>query len=67
MAEDKNYPGQLERYRDLKAARLDYIESFRDSLDTSPNKELIAAMSIAEELAGLCYVLDGIRYAARKS
>lgn len=58
--EQKIYPGSVERYRALREARLE-----AETKDETP--ELTVARQIAEELAGLAYILDGIRYAARKS
>jgi len=57
----KIYPGSVDRYR--------FLREKRQQAETDPkgNDNLVAALSIAEELAGLAYILDGIRYAARKS
>lgn len=55
------YPGGVERYR---AAR-----KLREELETGenvPQSDYLAA-AIVEELAGLAYILDGIRYAARQT
>lgn len=61
----KIYPGSLDRYRELRANR----EAFEASnLALDPEHAVIGAgLNIAEQLAGLAYILDGIRYAARKS
>jgi len=58
--ETKVYPGSIERYR--------FLREKRQAAETDPkgNDTLVAALSIAEEIAGLTYVLDGIRYAARQ-
>lgn len=58
-ANDKIYPGSLERYRAIRAMR----EESDAQEGSSPNPSLM----IAEELAGLAYILDGIRYSTRKS
>lgn len=67
--EPKIYPGNLDRYRTLRARR-EQVEAAAAEAGstggTSASSE-IAALSIAEELAGLAYILDGIRYAARKN
>jgi len=58
MADEKVYPGSLSRYQTLRALREETEESL-------PMNERVALV-IAEELAGLAYILDGIRYSARK-
>jgi hypothetical protein len=53
---EKVYPGNLARYVELRETR--------NTLDPSdPN---FFAACVAEELAGLSYILDGIRYSARQ-
>lgn len=65
MADDtKNYPGGLSAYTRLRemreAAQGDYEKgTITGDLPT------VAALAIAEELAGLSYILDGIRYQTR--
>jgi len=55
--QEKVYPGNIGRYNELRAAR--------EALDPSdPN---FFAAVVCEELAGLAYILDGIRYSARQS
>lgn len=62
--EKKVYPGNLDRYNQLRELRLAAESS--DTEDGPTMTEQLVALSIAEELAGLAYILDGIRYAARK-
>lgn len=68
--EPKIYPGSLDRYRDLRKLR-EEIESVPDAGgrpgSRGENQQAYLLASIAEEFAGLAYILDGIRYAARKS
>jgi len=65
--ETKIFPGNLERYKALR--------KFREELETDPGSEghgaggntsNFLAAAIAEELAGLSYILDGIRYQTRQ-
>jgi len=58
----ENYPGKLARYHDLKVQR----EKAETVADGAPTQEVMF-LSIAEELAGLAYILDGIRYSTRRS
>jgi hypothetical protein len=51
------YPGSLERYRTIRKAR----EILEEEGTLDP------LTLIAEELAGLAYLLDGIRYSTRKT
>jgi len=54
--EAKVYPGNLERWKSLRAAA-----------EAQPENSFEKhAANVAAELAGLAYILDGIRYAARK-
>jgi hypothetical protein len=55
---DKIYPGSIDRYRELRAAREEAQAS---------NQPVDPAMVLAEELAGLAYIGDGIRYSLRKN
>jgi hypothetical protein len=56
-SEEKVYPGNLARYVEMREVR--------SSMDVSdPN---FFAAVIAEELTGLAYILDGIRYSARQN
>jgi hypothetical protein len=50
------YPGSLDRYRALR--------SEREASEAHGNYD--PAMAICEALEGLAYLLDGIRYSARK-
>jgi len=61
--ETKVYPGSIDRYRELRQAReaLTPAEGEVGGADL----HLLTAAVIAEELAGLAYILDGIRYSAR--
>lgn len=55
-AENKNrFPGQLDRYAAIKEIRQ----------ATSPDDVRFVGLCIAEELAGLSYILDGIRFNSR--
>lgn len=66
--DQKIYPGNLERYRDLRKLReeAEVGVSGDEGIQPTPPQEY-AALCIAEELAGLSYILDGIRYSARKN
>jgi hypothetical protein len=55
---DKIYPGNVDRYRELRAAR---EEAQAKGEQTDP------ALVLAEELAGIAYIADGIRYSLRKN
>jgi len=61
----KVYPGNLDRYTELREAR-EQLQSSTGPEDVA-NLNLLLAATIAEELAGLAYILDGIRYSARKN
>lgn len=61
--EAKIYPGSIDRYRELRRLREQFEEGGSEGGERHP---LFAAAVIAEELAGLAYILDGIRYSARK-
>jgi hypothetical protein len=50
------YPGRLTRYHALMAQRKEA------EAENAPD---LVGFVIAEEIAGLAYILDGIRYAAR--
>ena len=56
---EKQYPGSLTRYRHLRKTR-------ENAEKTAMGPSELAALTIAEELAGLAYLLDGIRYSARQ-
>lgn len=60
----KLYPGSVERYRALREKRESLTPA--DGEENVENLNLLLAATIAEELAGLAYILDGIRYSARK-
>lgn len=51
----KVYPGQLARYTELR--------ELRAAAEKNSPEELY--LTIAEELAGLSYIMDGIRYNTR--
>jgi hypothetical protein len=55
--EPKVYPGNIARYNELR--------EMRTSLDPSDPNYFAAVL--CEELSGLSYILDGIRYSARQS
>lgn len=55
----KVYPGQLEDFLALREARQQAQQ--HDDVDTAH----VIGLAIAEQLAGLNYILDGIRYSAR--
>jgi hypothetical protein len=61
-SEEKVYPGNLARYVELRNRRL----VLEDTGLGAGSAEGYAAACIAEELAGLSYILDGIRYSARQ-
>ena len=54
------YPGRLAEYHRIKTLR----ESM--PAETDAQLELIVNLTIAEQLAGLAYILDGIRFSARQ-
>lgn len=54
---DKIYPGSVDRYRELRAQREEA---------QSQGQQVDPALIVAEELAGLAYIADGIRYSLRK-
>jgi hypothetical protein len=60
--DNKIYPGNIDEYRRLRTKR-EEMESDAKGADQA----LILAAVIAEQLAGLSYILDGIRYSARRS
>lgn len=60
--ETKIFPGHIDRYRDLRKLREEQEQKTSGTDDQSE----YAALCIAEELAGLSYILDGIRYSTRK-
>jgi len=53
----KEYPGQLADYAELRGLRK---EAQANNDPSTP------ALMVAEQLAGLAYILDGIRYSARR-
>lgn len=55
--QEKVYPGNIGRYLALREARESLMQG-------DPN---FFAACIAEELAGLAYILDGVRYSARQA
>jgi hypothetical protein len=61
-SEDKIYPGSIEHYRMLREVR----ERTAPAAEGDTPTELFLAAVIAENLAGLAYILDGIRYSARR-
>ncbi len=63
----KIYPGSVERYRELRQQR-EQQQAQSAQLEGQVDGETqnrLTALSVAEELAGLAYILDGIRYSAR--
>jgi hypothetical protein len=59
--EEKVYPGSLSRYQELREAR-QAAEASEDQTES----ERAVVLGVMEELAGLSYILDGIRYSARR-
>jgi len=59
--EAKLYPGSIDRYRELRAQR----EAAQASTDV-PDGTAVLTLTLCEELAGLAYLLDGIRYSLRQ-
>jgi len=55
----KEYPRQLEDYARIRAER---EKAEKDGTDPAT----YAALNIAEQLAGLAYIADGIRYSTRR-
>jgi hypothetical protein len=53
--EKVNYPGRLDQYHALRDLRE----------GTQVNDVNFAGLAVAEQLAGLAYILDGIRYYQR--
>lgn len=69
MAEnnEKVYPGNLDRYTALRAQR-EALETAPEAVTSMPDYPVrLALVTIAEELAGLSYISDGIRYQTRKA
>ena len=62
--EPKVYPGSIERYRELRKQR-EFIAKNAESEDAPGDSQAYFAAVLAEEIAGLAYILDGIRYSAR--
>lgn len=62
----KIYPGNIDRYRGLRNLRAatPIYGSDKDKENGVVNPQHVG-LCIAEELAGLAYILDGIRYSAR--
>jgi hypothetical protein len=60
----KEYPGDLDDFARLREMRESLEKQHADGslLDVAP----VLAANIAEQIAGLTYILDGIRYSARK-
>lgn len=60
----KIYPGNIDRYKTLRGQR----ETLGASLDFDDpaQAQVFVGLVIAEELAGLSYILDGIRYNSRQ-
>jgi hypothetical protein len=56
--EKKEYPGGIERWKNLR-------EAAAEAKNSNPDHSVV--LEVAAELAGLAYILDGIRYNARKS
>jgi hypothetical protein len=56
---DKVYPGQLDDFLALREAR--QAAQATDNVDASH----VIGLAVAEQLAGLNYILDGIRYSTR--
>jgi hypothetical protein len=54
---EKVYPGGIDRYNEVRAKRL----AIQDQ-----DSEFAVQVAILEELVGLNYILDGIRYSVRK-
>jgi len=65
MAEGKKYPGQLEEYHNLRALR-EQAQSDAGDAPSIEQAQLIATLANAEQLAGLSYIADGIRYNTRR-
>ena len=61
MAKGKEYPGQLDEYARLREER----EAMTVTDDTSAI--IKSCLEVAEQLAGLSYIADGIRYNTRKA
>lgn len=59
-SDDKVYPGSIDSFRELRQLR----EGLAEPTTGEEMRDLLAA-HIAENLAGLAYILDGIRYSAR--
>lgn len=55
--QEPTYPGKLSEYHRLR--------ELRESLPVNDPNTI--GLQVAEQLAGLAYILDGIRYAARNS
>ncbi len=63
--ETKIYPGSIERYRELRKLREFLGQDGEGNDGKGSDSQAYLAATIAEEMAGLSYILDGIRYSAR--
>lgn len=63
VPQEKQYPGGLERWATLRN-----IQNELPLDEMTPSERAVAQgiYEVAAELAGLCYILDGIRYATRQ-
>jgi hypothetical protein len=63
--DDKKYPGGISAYTRLREQRENLTEAHEKGALDAPDVATLAILSVAEELAGLSYILDGIRYQTR--
>jgi len=54
----KEYPGQLEDYAELK--------KLREEAQAAGDNATASMFAVAEQIAGLSYIADGIRYSLRR-
>jgi hypothetical protein len=59
---DKIYPGSIEHYRSIRAQR-EALEASEDQTE----RERAVFVGVLEEMAGLSYILDGIRFSLRNT
>jgi CRISPR/Cas system-associated protein endoribonuclease Cas2 len=63
--DEKKYPGGISAYTRLREQREQMQDAHEKGALDAPDLGTVALLSVAEELAGLSYLLDGIRYQTR--
>ena len=54
----KVYPGSIDRYRELRKLR-EHLAAQSENPDNPTDSQAYLAATVAEEMAGLAYILDG--------